>query len=98
MLSSFVSLALQRQMYAFILLLVLLSLAACQQATKPVIVTRDPPPALVVPCPPEPPRADPFFDDRELFIWISKAIEAGAECRSMHDKLSEWATHPPTAK
>lgn len=56
---------------------------------------RDPPPELTETCPAEPPRSDPFVDDNEMFIWISRVIEAGAECRAAHDKLAEWATHPP---
>jgi hypothetical protein len=46
-------------------------------------------------CPAEPPHNDPFLDDNEMFIWISRAIEAGAECRSAHGKLADWAMHPP---
>jgi hypothetical protein len=29
-----------------------------------------------------------------MFIWISRAIEAGAECRSAHGKLAVWAKEP----
>jgi hypothetical protein len=30
-----------------------------------------------------------------MFIWISRAIEAGAVCRSAHGKLADWTMHPP---
>src|SRR5471030_2425725 len=86
---------------AFTLPLLALSLAACplvgcSLATKPVLVNSDPPPDLIQACPAEPPRADPFLGDNEMFIWISRAIEAGAECRSAHAKLATWAKEPPT--
>jgi hypothetical protein len=58
-------------------------------------VHRDPPPELTETCPAEPSRNDPFVNDNEMFIWISRAIEAGAECRSAHEKLATWATEPP---
>ena len=87
--------ALRAAIRASILTLLALSLAACQASTKPVLVNRDPPPALILACPAEPPRNDPFLDDNAMFIWISRAIEAGAECRSAHDKLATWANEPP---
>jgi hypothetical protein len=71
-------------------------LAACQVPTKPILVNRDPPRELTQACPAEPPRNDPFADDNEMFIWISRAIEAGAECRSAHEKLAIWGREPPT--
>jgi len=69
--------ALRAATRASILPLLVLSLAACQVPTKPVLVNRDPPPLLTQACPAEPPRNDPFADDNEMFIWISRAIEAG---------------------
>ena len=81
---------------ASILPLLALSLAGCQGPTKPVLVNRVPPPELTRACPAEPVRTDPFPDDNDMFIWISRAIEAGAECRSAHDKLATWAKEPPT--
>jgi hypothetical protein len=77
-------------------MLLALSLAACQAPTRPVLVNRDPPPELTQKCPAEPLRNDPFLDDNEMFIWIARSIEAGAECRSAHGKLATWAAHPPT--
>ena len=86
---------LRAAMHASILPLLALSLAACQVQTKPVLVNRDPPPTLTQACPAEPQRADPFLDDNEMFIWISRAIETGAECRSAHQKLATWSKEPP---
>ena len=78
-----------------ILMPLALSLAACQAPTNPILVNRAPPPTLTQSCPAEPPHNDPFLDDNEMFIWISRAIEAGAVCRSAHGKLADWAMHPP---
>lgn len=55
------------------------------------MVTRNPPAELVRPCPAEPERSE-FRDDRDLFLWVSRAIEAGAECRAAHEALARWAT------
>jgi hypothetical protein len=29
-------------------------------------------------------------DDRDLFVWLSQALGAGAECRDAHAALSKW--------
>jgi hypothetical protein len=57
-----------------------------------VLVNREVPAELVRPCPDEPALPAAFLDDREQARWISDAVEAGAECRSAHRKLSQWAT------
>ena len=78
-----------------VLSLVVYPLNGCAPQTKPLLVNRDLPPTLTQACPAEPPRNEPFLDDNEMFIWISRAIEAGAECRSAHKKLAAWAKEPP---
>lgn len=73
-----------------VLLLLLLALSSTGCASRPVMVTRNPPAELVRPCPAEPERSE-LRDDRDLFLWISRALEAGAECRAAHEALSKWA-------
>lgn len=46
-------------------------------------------------CAPYPARPDVWRDDNELFGWVDRALEIGAECRDAHAKLSDWVLHPP---
>lgn len=56
-----------------------------------MLVHRQVPAELVRPCPTEPERPA-FVDDRDLFVWLSRALAAGAECRAAHGALADWAT------
>jgi hypothetical protein len=47
-------------------------------------------------CPDEPPLPVAFVNDAEQARWINDAIEAGAECRAAHRKLSQWVAESPT--
>src|SRR5580693_2370948 len=76
------------------LLCALCSTACAPVPERPVLVNRDPPAELVRTCPGEPPLPVTFANDGEQARWLNDAIEAGAECRSAHQKLSEWVTTP----
>lgn len=80
----------RRARRASTLLLLALSSTGCQPA-RPVLVHRQVPAELVRPCPAEPERPA-FVDDRDLFVWLSRALQAGAECRAAHGALATWAT------
>lgn len=84
------SCAVRRARHVSTALLLALSSTACQQA-RPVLVQRQVPAELVRPCPAEPERPA-FVDDRDLFVWLSRTLQAGAECRAAHAALAEWAT------
>jgi hypothetical protein len=39
---------------------------------------------------PRQPDVPSLADDRGLFVWISRALQAGAECRNQSDAQSKW--------
>jgi hypothetical protein len=65
-------------------------LAACSGPPEtPVLVQRQVPVELVRPCPRQP-DVPTLADDRDLFVWLSQALQAGAECRDQSDAQSKW--------
>src|ERR1700694_2160877 len=89
--------ALRTATYVGAALLCALCSTACGPVPhRPVLINRDPPAELVRPCPAEPLLPAVFMDDREQALWLSRAIEAGEECRAAHAKLSQWVVEPPT--
>lgn len=49
-------------------------------------------------CPDEPVMPPGFADDRQAALWISRALEAGEECRAAFRAGREWVVNPPKVK
>lgn len=60
-----------------------------------MLVNRQPPAELTVPCPREPLVPDVFLTEKERLMWALKARAAGAACRAQSDMQTEWMTSPP---
>lgn len=47
-------------------------------------------------CPDEPAIPAAFRNDKEEALWMSRALEAGEECRNAFKALRQWVMEPPT--
>jgi hypothetical protein len=67
-------------------------LTACHEppAVRQSYVVRTAPPELLAPCPPEPAKPGPGFNDVGLALWIRDVIAAGHECRRKHEALADF--------
>lgn len=62
-----------------------------QPPGKTVLVQRDAPPPDLTTCPSETAMPAAFGSEAERYAWATDAILSGRACRSILEKLADWA-------